>query len=98
MLLAPPGNVVIVSIAVQDAPAPVLRLAPAGVHVTAPDSEVDPFLNCTVPVGPCTLLLFEETVAVNVTLPPATIEPALAVTTVDVTAGVIISISVLLVG
>jgi len=40
----------VVSAAVQDA---VVVLVPAvGVHVTPPDSAPEPFLNCTVPVGP----------------------------------------------
>ena len=41
---------VVVRVAVQKA---VAVLVPAvGVHVTPPDSAPEPFLNCTVPVGP----------------------------------------------
>ena len=41
---------VVVKVAVQDA---VVVLVPAaGAHVTAVESALVPFLNCTVPVGP----------------------------------------------
>src|SRR5271163_2145830 len=96
MLLAPPGRAVVVSTPVHEAPAPVFKLAPAGVQVTGPESKFAPFLNCTVPVGPCALLLVEEPVAVSVTLPPATIELELATTELAVAAGVMVNMSVLL--
>jgi len=48
----------------------VVVLVPAvGVHVTAVERVLAPFLNCTVPVGP-TPWLVVATVAVSVTLPP----------------------------
>jgi hypothetical protein len=74
----------------------VLKLAAAGTHVTVPESALDPFINWIAPVGPCELLLFEETIAVSVTLPPGKIALVLAVTDVAVAACVITKASVLL--
>jgi hypothetical protein len=54
-------------VAVQNAAAALV--ASIGVHVAAAPSELEPFLNCTVPVGPAPLL-FVATVAVSVTLCP----------------------------
>src|SRR5713226_9062139 len=72
---------VVVKVAVQNA---VAVLVPAvGMHVTAVESAVVPFLNCTVPVGPAPLLVV-ETFAVRVTLPPEAILVAELVTLVVV--------------
>src|SRR5258708_601649 len=60
----------------------VVVLVPAvGVHATALERLLDPFLNCTVPVGP-TPLLVVFTMAVNVTRPPHAILVALQGTVV----------------
>jgi len=69
------------------------------VHVTAVPSDVEPFMNCTVPDGACALsaLLFELTVAVSVTDPPEVIELGLATTAVVVVACVIVTESVFVV-
>jgi hypothetical protein len=56
----------------------------AGMQVAAVPSAVVPFMNCTVPVGPATLLVVPVTFAVKVTLPPDAIDVALGVTTVVV--------------
>ena len=58
----------VVSVAVQEAPAE--AVAPCGMQVTAVPRLLEPFLNWTVPVGPCVELLFEPMVAINVMLPP----------------------------
>jgi hypothetical protein len=72
---------VAVRVAVQNA---VAELAPAvGMHVTAVESALVPFLNCTVPVGPAPLLVV-ATVAVSITLPPEAILIAEALTVVVV--------------
>src|SRR5689334_8482900 len=72
----PGGNAesVVVSCAVHSAPTLVdpLKSAAVGVQVTAVPKFVLPFLNCTVPVGPCAELLCEFTFAVSVMLPPET--------------------------
>src|SRR6266851_83754 len=67
----------VVSVAVQRAFA--VALAFVGVQVTALPRLLDPFLNCTVPVGPAPLL-FVFTIAVSVTLPPDTMLLGLGVT------------------
>jgi len=72
----------IVNWAMQLAPAEFV--APAGVQVTAAPRFALPFLNCTVPVGPCDESLGESTLAVIVTLAPAWIVLGLAVTVVAV--------------
>jgi hypothetical protein len=83
----------VVSVAVHDA-FPVVETAPdVGTQVTALPTFPDPFLNCTVPVGPAPLLVV-FTVAVNVTLPPDAILVGLAVTAVVVVACVIVTDSV----
>jgi len=80
---------------VQNA-APVLDAIPdVGEQAIALPRLLDPFLNCTVPVGPAPLLA-EFTVAVSVTLPPDTTLVGLGVTTVVVAACVIVTASVLL--
>lgn len=78
------------SVAEQDA-ATVL-VAAVGVHVTALESVLDPFLNCIVPVGP-TPLLFVVTFAVKVMLPPDATLLALGATCVSVAALVTVSAS-----
>jgi hypothetical protein len=83
---------VVVNDAVQDAPAD--EVAPVGVHVTAVPRFVEPFWNCTVPVGPCAELLFEEIVAVSVTDPPDVIELGLPTIAVVVGACVIVMVLV----
>jgi len=85
---------VVVNAAVHEAPTNVPELfvvAPAGVHVAAAPRLLLPFKNCTVPVGPCAELLFELTVAVNVTFPPDVMLVTLGVTAVDVVACVIVT-------
>jgi hypothetical protein len=79
---------VVVNVAVQDAE--VVVVASVGVHVTAVDRVLAPFLNCTVPVGPAPLL-FVVTLAVSVTLPPETMLLTLGTTAVDVVAFVTVS-------
>jgi hypothetical protein len=67
-------------------------LVPAvGVHITALPKLLDPFLNCTVPVGPAPLLVV-FTVAVSVTLPPDTMLVALEVTVVVVVSPVTVTL------
>jgi hypothetical protein len=79
----------VVSVAVQNA---VVVLVPAvGVHITALPKLLDPFLNCTVPVGPVPLLVV-FTVAVSVTLPPDTMVVALDVTVVVVVSPVTVTL------
>ena len=70
-------------------------LAAEGVHVAAAPKLLEPFLNCTAPVGPAPLLDV-EIVAVSVTLPPATILVTLLATAAEVAALVIVTDSVLL--
>lgn len=71
----------VVRVAVHNA---VVVLVPAvGVHITALPKLLDPFLNCTVPVGPAPLLVV-FTFAVSVTLPPDAMVVALEVTVVVV--------------
>src|SRR5216683_3097233 len=81
---------VVVSVAVQNAAA-VLEAA-VGVHVAAADSELEPFLNCTVPVGP-TPLLFVATVALSVMLPPEVMLVTLGTTWVAVAACVTVRLT-----
>src|SRR5712664_2024671 len=57
----------VVSEAVHNAVPEVEAVAAVGVHVMAAPRLLDPFRNCTVPVGPAPLLLV-EIVAVRVTL------------------------------
>jgi hypothetical protein len=64
--------------------------AEVGVQVTALPRLLDPFRNCTVPVGPAPLLVV-FTVAVKVALPPAAMLAGLAVTVVVVVACVIVT-------
>jgi hypothetical protein len=66
-----------------------------GVQVAALPKLLDPFLNCTVPVGPAPLLVV-FTVAVSVTLPPDAILVGLGVTAMDVVACVTVTATVLL--
>lgn len=74
---------VVINAAVQD---PGVELVPAvGVQVAAVPSAVEPFMNCTVPVGPAPAWVVPATVAVKVTLPPEAMEVVLAVTVVVVT-------------
>jgi hypothetical protein len=81
----------VVNVAVQEA-SPVA--APdVGVQVAAAPKLLDPFLNCTVPVGPAPLLVVEIS-AVSVTLPPAATLVTFGVTFVVVTAFVIVTLSV----
>ena len=79
----------VVSVALQEAF--VDADAPVGVHVTAPPSAADPFINCTVPLGPTLLLLLDDTVAVRVTLPPDATLVRLDVAAVVVVAFVIVT-------
>jgi hypothetical protein len=83
----------VVSVAVHDAL--VEALPDVGTHVTALPKLLDPFLNCTVPVGPAPLLVV-FTVAVSVTLPPAATLARLLVTAVVVVACVTVTATVLL--
>ena len=77
---------VVISVAVQNA---VVEPEPAvGVHVTALPSATDPFMNCTVPVGPAPVLAV-VTFAVSVILPPDGILVTLGVTVVVV--GVVVA-------
>lgn len=83
----------VVSVAVQNA-APVVEAVPdVGEQVIALPRLLDPFLNCTVPVGPAPLLVV-FTFAVSVTLPPDATLVGLGVTTVVVAACVIVTESV----
>src|ERR1700746_2368114 len=74
----------VISVAVQDAPA--LLVAPAAVQVAAAPRLTPPFKNCTVPVGPCVELLFDETIAVSITVPPGAMVGALEFAAVVVAA------------
>src|SRR5215470_8205933 len=89
---------VVVNDAVHEAPdvtCPLeLDTAPLGVHVTAVPRFVAPFWNCTVPVGPCAELLFDEIVAVSVTDAPDVMLLGLAATPACVVAGVMVTDSV----
>jgi hypothetical protein len=79
----------VVSVALHNA---VVVLVPAvGVHITALPKLLDPFLNCTVPVGPAPLLVV-FTVAVSVTLPPDAMVVALEVTVVVVVSPVTVTL------
>jgi hypothetical protein len=80
---------------VQDAPA--FAVAPAAVQVTGAPIFVLPFWNWTVPVGPWVELLAEPTTAVRVTGDPEVMDPKLLATSVVVAAGVMVTLSVLLV-
>ncbi|SRR6266478_815735 len=81
---------VVVRVAVQNA---VAELVPAvGVHVTAVERTVAPFLNCTVPVGPAPWLVV-DTVAVSVTLPPAVMLEGEGVTVVVVGCPTIVNVT-----
>ena len=82
-------------VAVQSAPTVVV--APTGLQVTGVESVVAPFLNCTVPVGPCELLLLDETVADRVTVPPVVTMVGADATVVVVVARVIVTATALLV-
>ncbi len=84
---------VVVSVAVHKAFPEVEAVPDVGVQVTALPKVLDPFLNCTVPVGPAPLLVV-EIVAVSVTLPPAVIVVTLDVTAAVVAAFVIVTESV----
>jgi len=81
---------VVVRVAVQNAAA-VLDAA-VGVHVAAAESALDPFLNCTVPVGPAPLLIV-ATVAVSVMLPPEVMLVTFGTTWVAVAAFVTVNVS-----
>ncbi len=83
----------VVSVAVQDAFPVVEAIPDVGVQFTVLPRLLDPFLNCTVPVGPAPLLLV-EIVAVSVTLPPEVIVVTLEVTAAVVVAFVIVTESV----
>jgi hypothetical protein len=80
---------------VQNAAPELDAVAAVGVHVAAAPKLLEPFLNCTVPVGPAPLLVV-EIMAVSVTLPPATMLATLLVTAAEVAALVIVTDSVLL--
>ena len=82
---------VVLSVAVQDAA--IVLVAAVGVHVTGLPIAVEPFLNCTVPVGPAPLLVV-VTLAVSVTLPPEMIVEGLGVTCTDVVAWLTVSVLV----
>ena len=71
--------------------------AVCAVHVTGVERLFEPFLNCTVPVGPAPLLVGPMTSAVSVTVPPAVVVVGLAETLVWVAAAVMVIESVLLV-
>ena len=64
-----------------------------GTQFVALPRLVDPFLNCTVPVGPAPLLVV-MTVAVSVMLPPEVIEDGLGTTWVFVAALVTVNVRV----
>jgi hypothetical protein len=80
----------VVSVAVHEAFPVVEAVADVGAQVTALPKLLDPFVNCTVPVGPAPLLVV-FTVAVSVTLPPDAILAGLGVTVVVVVACVIVT-------
>ena len=88
---------VVVSCAVQEAPVFVELLAPFGVQVTGEPRFELPFWNCTVPVGPWLELLVDPTTAVRITCVPELTTPRLLATDVVVCAGVIVTLSVLLI-
>ena len=83
----------VVRVAVHRAFPDVEAVPDVGVQVAALPKLLDPFLNCTVPVGPAPLLVV-FTVAARVTLPPETILVGLGVTAVVVEACVIVTASV----
>src|SRR5258705_7967694 len=83
------------NVAVQDDPA--FAVAPEGEQVTGAPILVLPFWNCTVPVGPWLELLLEPTAAASVTLPPPAGRTLILLATwVDVVAGEMVTLSVLL--
>ena len=84
--MRPGGNAesAVCSVAVQDAP--LLLVAFAALQVIAAPKLAPPFKNCTVPVGPCVELLFDETIAVSVTVPPDAMMVALEFAAVVVVA------------
>ena len=84
----------VVSVAVQDAPT--LLVAPVALQVAAVPRLELPFINCTVPVGPCVELLPDETVAVSVTVPPDAMLVTLEVAAVVVVACEMVTDSALL--
>src|SRR5258708_34031733 len=84
------------NVAVQEDPA--FTVAPEGVQVPGAPILVLPFWNWMVPVGPCAELLLEPTAAASVTLPPPAGRTLILLATwVDVVAGVIVTLNVLLV-
>jgi hypothetical protein len=85
----------VVSAAVQNAFPEVEAVPDVGVQATALPKLLDPFLNCTVPVGPAPLLVV-FTVAVSVTLPPETTLDTFDVTCVVVVACATVTATVLL--
>jgi hypothetical protein len=92
----PRAEIVVVSVAVQDAPA--VAVGAANTHTVRPPIVVEPIVNWTPPLGHCVghnaALLFDDTLAVNVTTLPDVIVLGLAVTAIDVAAFVIITVSV----
>jgi hypothetical protein len=89
MLWVPAVLKAVVNPAVHDA---AVLPAAVGIHEAGLPSVVDPFINCTVPVGPTPLLLV-FTVAVSVKLTPDAIFVALDTTAVVVVAFVIVTFS-----
>ena len=88
----------VVSVAVHVGGAPVLLLKFTGEpQVTAVESGVEPFINCTMPVGALPLLCEPATVAIRVTLAPAAMDVCEAPTEVTVGDAVMVMESVLLV-
>jgi hypothetical protein len=90
-------EIAVVRVAVHDAPVFELLLAGFGVHVAGDPRFVVPFVNCTVPVGPCAELLVDEIVAVSVTDVPLVNVDRLDDTAAVVAALVIVTETVLLV-
>ena len=84
----------VLNVALQEAP--IDPTAPVDAQDIALPSGVEPFMNCTVPLGPRLLLLLDDTVAVSVTLPPDATLAGLDTTAVVVVAWVIVTASVLL--
>src|SRR6266403_1771381 len=83
------------NVAVQNDPA--FAVAPEGVQVTGAPILVLPFWNWMVPVGPCAELLLEPTAAASVTLPPPAGRTLILLATwVNVVAGEMVTLSVLL--
>ena len=78
-------SAVVASDALHVGGAPVLLLKFTGEpQTTAVESGLEPFINCTMPVGAAPLLCEPTTVAVSVTLVPATMELWVALTEVTV--------------